>query len=147
MGTMVLTQATAISMLDPLDAAINTGTGTAVLRLHVGVPGTDDTAAPAGATLQNINLANPAFGAAASSGGAGSRIVSITLQTDTPQAVSATGTVGSFAILNRNGVQVLKGDVATTGAMLNVDSTTINTAGLAITEASSTISIALNQTV
>lgn len=144
MADLILIGAAANAMLDALDGEINTGTGTATLKLYVGVEGTNPAIAPAGAELQVINLANPAFGAAAVTGSEPTQQSKMVLAADTPQAITASGTCGSFAIYNRNGTLVLKGDAGTTGTMLLLDTATIAGSGVDLTEASCNMVMSLN---
>jgi hypothetical protein len=99
---------------DAFDALINTGAGTAVLRLRNSTT-----------TLVSFNLSNPAFGA--SSTGA------ITLSGVTISATASAGTataVDNYQILDRGGAVVWTGgvtgsDTITTGQTVNLTSLVI----------------------
>ena len=100
------------AMLDALDALINTGGGTAVLRLRSSVP----------TVLVTFNLQNPAFGNAAS----GSMALAGTPLTATASAGSAT-TPADYQILDRGGTLQVTGAVSstdgiTTGQTCNLNS-------------------------
>jgi hypothetical protein len=96
------------ALADAIDDLVNTGAGTANLKFETS----------GDAEVATINFNNPAFGAAATG--------VITLQGTPLQDSSATGgTVAQFSIYNRNGTKVLEGTVATSGADINITSTTI----------------------
>lgn len=140
------------AMLDALDGDVGAA---GAIRLYTGSEGTDDAAIPAGTVLATINLGNPAFGAAAVTGSAGSRVCRITLQTETPSAPVATGTAASFAIFNSQSTfdattMVLKGDITTTAVgtgALQLDAVNLVASGgnVDFDEANSYIQMALNQ--
>lgn len=108
---MAITHVTALrsALADAVDAAINTGSGTAVLRLRDGTT-----------TIVDFDLSNPAFGAASSG--------VITLA-DTPIAgtAEAAGDVDNFQILDRDGTLLLSGSVTATsgGGDIEVDNVSI----------------------
>lgn len=102
---MALAHSTAAknTMLDAIDTLINTGAGTAVLKIRAGSVGTP------GTVLATINLGNPAFGAAAS----GAMTMSGLPLSDT--SADATGTAGMFEILDRDANVVVSGSITATG--------------------------------
>lgn len=98
------------AIADLVDTTINTGAGTAVLKLR---DGTTD--------IVTFNLANPAFGAAASG--------IITLAGVPISAVAATsGDVDNFQILDRDGTVTLSGSVTATGGGGDIEVSNISVA-------------------
>lgn len=95
-------------MADAVDAAIgNAG----ILRFYT---------AAYGATLCSITLGSPAFGNAVTG--------TITLQgVPLEGTCGAGGTVAKFRLLTSAGVEVVNGDVGTSGADINLSSVTVNT--------------------
>ncbi len=109
---MALTHATATrnDIADAVDAAVNTGSGTARLRLR------DDTT-----TIVDFDLQSPPFGAAASG--------VITLQgVPIAATAAATGVVDGFQLLDRDGAVVLSGTVTGTGGGGDIEVTNVNIA-------------------
>ena len=99
---MALTHSTAAknAMLDAIDALINTGSGTAQLKI---------TTTGAGSVLATIDLDNPAFGSAAS----GAMVMAGLPQGDA--SADATGTAAEFHIYDRDATLVVSGTVTATG--------------------------------
>lgn len=96
------------ALADAIDDLVNTGAGTATLLFETS----------GDVEVATINLQNPAFGAAAAG--------VITLAGVPLQDASATGgTVSQFSIFNRNATKVLEGTVSTSGADINITSTSI----------------------
>lgn len=83
----------AVSGVDLIDV----GAGTAKLQLRTGAPPTNLTDAAAGTLLVEFDLPNPAFDPTPVSPG----VVEANLPADTPAL--ATGTVGHFRVLDRDG--------------------------------------------
>lgn len=103
-----LETATRSALADALDALINTGSGTANLKLE----------SSADAEIATFDFANPAFGAASSG--------VITLEGVPITDASATGgTVAQASIYNRNGDKVLEATAAASGAEVTVSSVEI----------------------
>lgn len=100
--------------MDAVDAAINSGVGTAVLEIG--------TAAMA-VTLVSINLQNPAFGAASAADPS-----VITLQGVTLSGVASnTGTAAAAQIKDRDGNVVVSGlTVGTSATDVILDNTSVN---------------------
>ncbi len=108
---MTITHATATrnSLADLIDSLVNTGAGTAILRLRA-----------TAVTVVDFSLSNPAFGAAASG--------TITLNSTPIAAVaSGTGEVDNFQVLDRDGTLIFSGSVTLTsgGGDIEVDNTNI----------------------
>lgn len=150
MGTMTLVAALANAMMDALDATINAGTGVPTLDLHAGSVGSAAPATgPTGPLLQKTALGDPALGASTVTGSGANQVAKLTLNADTPAAVTASGTAGCFAIKHSDGTLMMKGDCGATGsgAMLELSSTTIAGAGVNLTEANCVLTLPLTQTV
>ena len=107
---MALTHATATrnALADQITAKVDTGTGTATLKIKDG----------GGTVLVTLNLPNPSFGAASNG--------VITLN-GVPITANATagGTAATFELYARDGSLVLSGSVGTSGADMTVDNTNI----------------------
>lgn len=127
-------QAAADAVVDRID----TGTGTAAgkLRVYSGAQPADADSSPVGTLLLEVDLANPAYGAANSSGTAS---LASTPRTGTG---AAAGTAQSFRVINRDGATVFDGAVTATGGGgdLTLDNTniavgqTVNITGLSFTQ-------------
>ena len=107
---MALTLETALrnDLADQIDDSINTGAGTANLKFETS----------GDVEVATIDFQNPAFGAAAAG--------VITLAGTPLQDTNATGGATSqFSIYDRDGTKQLEGTVATSGADINITSTTI----------------------
>jgi len=116
--------------------AIDTGGGTAVLRIYSGArPDKVDSALSGNRLLAELNLSNPAFGAAADDNP--NAIATANAITDDSSA-NATGTASFFRVSDRAGTPVIDGNVGTSGEDLNLDSLSI-TAGQTVSISSWTI--------
>ena len=107
--------AAADAIVDLVDA----GAGAGTLRIYTGAqPATPNTAA-SGTLLATVTLADPAYGAAATG------VVTLT----DPGAVTgvADGTAGWFRVYDSNSNAVFDGACGTSGAELNLNTTTIST--------------------
>ena len=89
---------------------VDVGAGTATMVFYAGGVG--------GTTLATFNLPNPAFGASST----GTATLNGTTITAT---AGATGTVNAFAVEDRNGSEVSRGSVGTSGTDITIDSTSI----------------------
>lgn len=106
-------------MLDRITTDLSTS---AIFRIYAGVQPADTSAATTAANTVVASLAFPstnAFGAA--SGGV------ITANTITSDSTAAGGTAAWFALCKSTGLRVADGSVGTSGADLNLNSTTITT--------------------
>lgn len=104
-------QASADAVVDRAD--LGTGTATGKLRLYSGVQPADADSAPVGSLLCEIDLSNPAFGAANSSGTAAANGVP---KSGVGAAAAGAGTnAQSFRVINRDGATVWDGEVSATG--------------------------------
>lgn len=109
---MTISHLTALRTIlaDAVDAHVNTGAGTAKVRIRDG-----------STTLVDFDLANPAFGAAAAG--------IITLDgTPIETTAVASGDADNFQIINRNGDISLSGSVSATGLGGDIEATNINIA-------------------
>jgi len=104
---MTLTHVTALrsTLADAVDAAINTGAGTATLKIRAST--TD---------LIVFNLQNPAFGAASSGV---ITLAGVPIST----TAAATGTADNFQILDRDGTLLVSGSVTATGGGGDIEAT------------------------
>lgn len=129
-------------------ATVSIGTGNAMVdaavdRLDGGTPGTikvytgtapaSPDSAATGTLLVTFTLGNPAFGAAASKSAALNAVASST--------AVATGTAGYFRAANAAGTAMFDGTVGTSGAELNLNTTSI-TSGGTVSITSGTASVA-----
>lgn len=118
---MKISTAARNTLADALDNLINTGAGTATLTIYSGSqPANPNTALSGNTALATFNLANPAFGTAASGAIALSGV-------PLSDAADATGTATFFRIVDRGGAAVVDGTVGTSGADLNLTTTSIST--------------------
>ena len=135
-AAMGINNAVAIAALNAKVDAIDTGGGTAVLRIYSGTrPDKVDTALSGNTLLAELNLSNPAFGAAADDNP--NAIATASAITDDSSA-NATGTASFFRVLDRAGTAVIDGNVGTSGEDLNLDSVSI-TSGQTVSISSWTI--------
>lgn len=135
---MRLAVATRNALANAYDDYINnTGAGTATIKVYSGTqPTNPDTALSGNTLLATFNLTNPAFGNAATG--------TITLSS-TPIASTgaAAGTATFFRLFARDGTSaVADGSVGTSGADLNLNTTTISV-GVAVEITSGSITVPL----
>jgi hypothetical protein len=120
--------AAADGVVDLLDA----GAGAGTLKIYTGSqPATGDTA-ESGTLLATFTLSDPAFGAASSGVATAAAIANTT-------GVAA-GTAGWFRAEDSTGANVLDGTVGTSGAELNLNTTTISV-GLTVSITSWTVTM------
>jgi hypothetical protein len=112
-------QAGADAVVDRID--LGSGTATGKLRVYSGAQPADADSAPVGTLLLEVDLANPAYGAANTSGTAA---LASTPRTGTG---AAAGTAQSFRVINRDGATVFDGAVTATGGggQIELDNTNI----------------------
>lgn len=114
--------ATRNALLDRITTDLSTS---AIFRIYAGVQPADTSAAVTAANVVIASLACPstnAFGAAAAG--------VITANTITSDATAVGGTAAWFSIVKSTGLRVVDGSVGTSGADLNLNSTTITTAAV-----------------
>lgn len=108
-------QAAANAVVDLLDA----GAGAGLLRIYSGTQPADADDAASGTLLAELTFSDPAFGNASTSGVATANAITA------DASANATGTAGWFRCVDSNAVTVFDGAVSTSGAELNLDSTSI----------------------
>jgi len=118
-NTSALTMADA--SVDAVDIGSTNPQGTLVI--YDGTPPTNvDTALSGNTVLAQLDMANPAFGAAADAAPGGTATANA-ITDDT--SADATGTASFYRILDRDNTPVLQGTVGTSGAELNLNSVSI----------------------
>ena len=114
-----LTNAVASAAADAAVDAIDGGAGAGLLRIYDGSqPATADTAVGAQVLLAELTFSDPAFGAASNGVATASAI------TADPSA-NATGTAVWFRVVTSAGTAIFDGTVGTSGADLNLNTTSI----------------------
>jgi len=133
-------QAAADAVVDRIDVGVTNATGR--LRIYTGSQPADADDAATGTLLVEILLANPAYGAAATSGAAA------LLGTPRSAGATAAGVAGWFRVIDRNVAGVFDGNIratadADTGQELVLDNTniasgqTVNISSLSYTQPAS----------
>jgi len=133
-------QAAADAVVDRIDVGVTNATGR--MRIYTGAQPADADDAATGTLLVEILLANPAYGAAATTG------VAALLGTPRSAAATAAGVAGWFRVIDRNVVGVFDGNIratadADTGQELVLDNTniasgqTVNVSSLSYTQPAS----------
>ena len=117
-------QAGADAVVDRID--LGTGTASGKLRLYTGTQPADADSAPVGTLLVEIDLANPAYGAANSSGTA-----ALAGGTRTGTGVAA-GNAASFRVINRDGATVFDGAVRATADTNNGEELVLDNKNIAV---------------
>jgi len=123
MANLRITATARNAMLDALNARINLGAGAGTLKLYSGTqPATGDTALSGNTLLATLTFADPAAPAAAAG--------TLTFSTITEDSAADAAATATFArILDSDGNAVFDGDVGTSGALVNLNTTTIATGG------------------
>lgn len=109
--------AVADTLVDLLDA----GAGAGTIKIYTGSQPAGPGTAPTGTLLATFTLSDPAFGSA-STGVA-------TLGSVSSVSAVATGTAGWFRAADSDGTAVFDGTVGTSGAQLNLNTTSIVSGG------------------
>lgn len=117
-------QAAADAVVDRAD--LGTGTATGKLRIYSGTQPADADSAPVGTLLVEIDLANPAYGSANSSGTAA---LASTPRTGTG---AAAGNAASFRVINRDGATVFDGAVRATADTDNGEELVLDNKNIAV---------------
>lgn len=108
------------NMLDEITALIDAGAGAGTLRIYDGTPPADaDTALSGNTLLAQLTMSDPSAAAASGDDWTASSITA-------DSSADATGTATFFRILDSNAVVVLQGTVGTSGADINLNSTSIS---------------------
>ena len=111
------------AMLDALNARINLGAGPGTLKIYSGTqPATGDTALAGNTLLATLTFSDPAAPAAASG------VLTFAAITEDSSS-DAAGTATWARIQDSDGNNVLDGDVGTSGALINLNTTTIAAGG------------------
>jgi hypothetical protein len=119
--------------LDAITALLNAG-GAGTLDIRTGAQPTDPATAATGTLLATLTLSATAFAAASSQSSALNAVTSAT--------AAATGTAGWFRLKNNAGTGIIDGTVGTSGAELNLSSTSIVSGGtVSITSGSITLPV------
>lgn len=114
--------ATVIADVGAITALLNSG----FLEIYTGSQPTDANQAVTGTQLAKLTFSTTAFGTPTASGSAGSRIVTATANTITSGVSGNTGTAGYFVLKKSDDSTVVAmGSCGTSGADLNLDSTSI----------------------
>ncbi len=95
------------ALADAIDTEINTGAGTATLVFETS----------GDVEVATLNFGNPAFGAASTG--------TITANAITQDSSATGGTVAQASIEDRDGTKLMELTVATSGADINISSTTV----------------------
>ena len=118
-----ISNAAAIAACNAVVDLIDVGAGTAVLKIYDGAqPTNPDVAVGAQVLLAELNLSNPAFGAAVDAN-PGGRATANAVTADA--AANTNGTAAWFRVFDRDGTAVLDGSVGTVGADLNLNTVAI----------------------
>jgi hypothetical protein len=120
-----LTNAVASAAADAAVDAIDGGAGAGLLRIYDGTQAaTADTAVGAQVLLAELTFSDPAFGAASNGVATASAITQ-------DASANATGTATWFRVVTSAGTAIFDGTVGTSGADLNLNTTSI-VAGAAV---------------
>lgn len=118
--------ATIIADVSAITALLNSG----FLDLYTGAQPTDANSAVTGTLLASLGLSATAFGAPTAAGSAGSRIVTATANSIGSATAGATGTAGYFVLYKSDhSTVVAMGSISTSGADLNLSTTSITSGG------------------
>lgn len=118
---------------DAITALLNAG-GAGTVEVRTGSQPTDPNTAVSGTLLVTFTLSSTAFAAFASGSGSLNTVASAT--------AAATGTAGWFRMKNNAGTGVIDGTVGTSGAELNLNTTSIVSGGsVSITSGSLTMPV------
>jgi len=123
-----ISNAAAIVMCNGVVDLLDAGAGAGLLRIYdstgAGQPTNPDIAVTSQVLLAELTLSDPAFGNAADAApGATATASAIT----DDSAANATGTATWFRAVDSNGLAVIDGSVGTSGADLNLATTSITT--------------------
>lgn len=123
--TLSIANAQALECCNAVVDAADLGSGVAQAKLVIydGTPPTNaDTALSSNTVLAELDMTNPAFGAAVDVA-PGARATAAAITSDT--AANATGTASFFRILDRDSTSRIQGAVATSGGELTMNSVAI----------------------
>lgn len=119
-----ISNAAAKAMADTFDDQVNIGSTASVLDIRTGAQPADPDTAATGTLLATLTFSDPAFGAA-SDGNPGGLLTASSITSDS--SADATGTAGYFRIraTGTGADDVADGEVGTSGADLNLNTTSI----------------------
>lgn len=140
MANFKISNAAAKALADAFDDAVNIGSTASTLAIYTASQPTDpDTALGAQTLLATLTFSDPAFGAA-SDGNPGGLLTASAITSDS--SADATGTAAWFRIraTGTGADDVADGDVGTSGADLNLNTTSI-TSGSAVSITSMTVTM------
>lgn len=138
--TGFISNVAALAACDAIVDQVDVGSTNAQGRLRIysgSVPTDADTALGAQTLLAELNMSNPAFGAAADIA-PGARATASAISDDS--SADATGTASFFRIVNRNVVAVMQGACATSGSELDFNTTSISS-GAVVSVTSFTVTV------
>lgn len=128
--TSFISNDAALAACDAIVDLVDVGTTNAQGRLRIysgSVPTDADTALGAQVLLAELNMSNPAFGAAADAS-PGATATAASISDDT--SADATGTASFFRIVDRDVTAVMQGACATSGSELNFNTTSISSGAI-----------------
>lgn len=132
-----ISNAVAILACDALVDSIDAGAGAGTIQIRSGSQPADPDTAASGTLLATLTFSDPAFGAAADAApGATATASAITADS----SADATGTAGYFRVLDSDSNVICDGEIGTSGADLNLNTTSI-TSGDNVAISSFTITI------
>lgn len=108
---------------DLITARIDAGAAAGTLKIYSGTQPADADDAATGTLLVTFTLTDPSAAAAVAG------VATMDFDPDLSATAAATGTAGWFRIADSNGVTVVDGAVGTSGAELNLSSTSITSGG------------------
>lgn len=108
------------AIVDRID--LGSGAATGLLKIYTGTAPTNVEDAATGTLLATLTLTNPAFGNAADAA-PGATATAATITGDS--TADNTGTAGYFRVIDRDATAIIQGDCGTSGAALNLNSTSI----------------------
>jgi hypothetical protein len=132
MATLRLSTATRNALANAIKTAIDAGSGAGTIKIYTGSQPATPQDAATGTLLATISFGDPSFGAASSG--------VITANAIAQVNASDTGTAGYARIADSDGNTVMDVDVGTSGATINLNTTSIVSGGpVSITSATITV--------
>ena len=122
MANIRLSTAARNAMLDAITARMDLGAGPATLKIYSGSQPPNGDAAESGTLLATLTFSNPA------AGGAASGVLTFDAITE-DSAADASNTATWARIEDSNGNNVFDGDVNSSGAMINLNTTAVVAGG------------------
>jgi hypothetical protein len=118
-----LATATRNALANQITALVDAGAAAGTLKIYSGTQPTTANDAITGTLLVTFTLTDPALAAAAAG------VADFDFDPDLSATAAATGTATHFRMADSNGNTVADGDVGTSGATLNLSSTSITSGG------------------